>query len=360
MRINLLLFLSILMLMPKIIKAQKKSIPFNNPKIQYEGRIAYSDSTACLNWSGSSISMNFRGSEISAILKDADTANYYNVILDGIVISKIQLDTVKRNYILASGISKGKHKIQLFKRTEWGNGQSFFYGFETNENAKILPQSKPKKRKIEFYGDSITCGYGIEDNTGKDSGTGHFKNNYLSYDALTARHFDAQFSVIAQSGIGITVSWFPSIMPEIYDLTDPHNKNTKWNFNNYTPDIVVINLLQNDSWLINMPKNAEFKRQFGNQKPNEDFIIKSYANFVKNIRTKYPSSSIICVLGNMDATKEGSKWPEYVKKAVENLQDKKIYTHFFKYKNTAGHPNVNEQKDMANSLIAFINEKIKW
>ena len=109
-----------------------------------------------------------------------------------------------------------------------------------------------------------------------------------------------------------------------------------------------------------IPKNAEFKRQFGNQKPNEDFIIKSYANFVKNIRTKYPSSSIICVLGNMDATKEGSKWPEYVKKAVENLQDKKIYTHFFKYKNTAGHPNVSEQKDMANSLIAFINEKIKW
>ncbi len=360
MKTNFLLLISILILAPKIILAQKKNIPFNNPRIQYEGRVTYNDSVACINWSGSSISLNFKGSEISAILKDADTSNYYNVILDDQVISKIQLDTIKKNYILASGLSKGKHKIQLFKRTEWGKGQTYFYGFETNENAKTLPKSKPKKKKMEFFGDSITCGYGNEVINGKDSGTGHFENNYLTYGAITARHFDAQFSVIAQSGIGITVSWFPSIMSEIYDLTDPHDKKTKWDFNSYTPDIVVINLFQNDSWLVNMPQNAEFKRQFGNQKPNEDFIVKSYENFVKSIREKYPNASIICALGNMDATKEGSKWPDYVKKAVENLQDKKIHTHIFEYKNTPGHPKVNEQKAMADSLIAFINQNIKW
>lgn len=345
---------------PKIISAQNKSIPFNNPKIQYEGRIAFKDSAACINWSGSSISLNFRGSEISAILKDADTANYYNVILDGKVISKIQLDTIKRNYILASGLSNGKHKIQLYKRTEWGKGQTFFYGFETNENDKILSKSKPKKKKMEFYGDSITCGYGNEDNTGKDSGTGHFENHYLTYGAITARHFDAEFSCISTSGIGIMVSWFPTVMPDIYDLTNPHDKNTKWDFRQYTPDIVIINLFQNDSWLVNMPKNPEFINKFGTQKPNEDFIIKSYENFVKSIREKYPNTSIICALGNMDATKEGSKWPNYVVKAVVNLNDKKIYTHFFKYKNTPGHPIISEQKAMADSLIAFINQNIKW
>lgn len=360
MKTKVFLLISILFLIPKIISAQKKAVPFNSNKIQYEGRIAYSASAACINWSGSSISLNFRGSEISAILKDADTANYYNVILDDKVISKIQLDTLKKSYILASNLSNGKHKIELFKRTEWGKGQTFFYGFETNENAKILPKSKSKKKKIEFYGDSITCGYGNEVINGKDSGTGHFENNYLTYGAITAQHFDAQFSCIANSGIGIMVSWFPNIMSDIYDLTDPHDKNTKWNFNNYTPDIVVINLFQNDSWLVNQPKNDEFIKKFGSQKPNEDFIIKSYENFVKTIRTKYPNASIVCVLGNMDATKEGSKWPNYIVKAVENLNDKKIYTHFFKYKNTPGHPKVNEQKVMADSLIAFIDQKIKW
>jgi hypothetical protein len=360
MKINFLILISILILSPKIISAQKKNIAFNNPKIQYEGRIAFSDSTACINWSGSSISLNFRGAEISAILKDADTANYYNVILDGKVISKIQLDTVKKNYILASDLSKGKHKIQLYKRTEWGKGQTFFYGFEINEIDKILSKSKPKKKKMEFYGDSITCGYGNEDNTGKDSRTGHFENHYLTFGATTARHFDAQFSCIATSGIGIMVSWFPTTMPDIYDLTNPYDKKTKWDFNNYTPDIVVINLFQNDSWIVNLPKNEEFIKKFGGQKPNEDFIVKSYQNFVKSIREKYPNTSIICVLGSMDATKEGSKWPDYVRKAVTNLQDKKIYTHFFAYKNTPGHPKVSEQKAMADSLIAFINQNIKW
>jgi lysophospholipase L1-like esterase len=360
MKIKILLLISILIVLPEIISAQKKRIAFNNHNIQYEGRVAFSDSTACINWSGSSINMNFKGSEISAILKDADTSNYYNVILDNKVISKIKLNNSKQNYILASGLSKGKHKIQLYKRTEWGKGQSFFYGFETNVNAEILPKTKTKKRKIEFFGDSITCGYGIEDNTGKDSGTGYFENNYLTYNALTARHFNAQFSCIATSGIGIMVSWFPTITTEIYDLTDPHDKKNKWDFNKYTPDVVVINLFQNDSWIVNIPEYAEFKKRFGTQKPSENFIIKAYQNFVKSIRIKYPNASIICALGNMDATKDGSKWPEYIRKAVENLKDKNIYTHFFKFKNTAGHPKVNEQKEMAKSLIAFIDKKIKW
>ena len=360
MKIKIILFIYFLILFPYTGFAQKKNIPFNDPKIQYEGRTAFSDSTASLNWSGSSISLNFKGSEISAILKDADTANYYNVILDDRVISKIQLDTIKKKYILASGLSKGKHKIQLYKRTEWGKGQTFFYGFEINENDKILAKSKPKKKKMEFYGDSITCGYGNEVTNGKDSGAGHFENHYLTYGAITARNFDAQFSCIATSGIGVMVSWFPTIMPDIYDLTNPHDKNTKWDFNNYTPDIVVINLFQNDSWIVNQPKNAEFINKFGSKKPNEDFIIKSYENFVKLIRLKYPNTSIVCALGNMDATKEGSKWPDYVKKAIENINDKKIYTHFFAYKNTPGHPKISEQKAMADSLIAFINQNVKW
>jgi hypothetical protein len=257
-------------------------------------------------------------------------------------------------------LSKGKHKIQLFKRTEWAKGTTQFYGFETNENSKLLAKSKAKKRKIEFYGNSISCGYGIEDYTSKDSGSGHFENNYLSYAALTARHFDAQYSCIARSGIGIMVSWNPEIMPEIYDLTNPQDNNSKWDFKKYTPDIVVINLLQNDSWLVGNPNHEQFKNRFGTQAPTDDFIIASYEKFVRSIRLKYPNAHIICVLGNMDITREGSPWPSYVTKAIANLNDHKIYTHFFKYKNTPGHPKVIEQKEMANSLIDFINQTIKW
>ena len=66
------------------------------------------------------------------------------------------------------------------------------------------------------------------------------------------------------------------------------------------------------------------------------------------------------MLGNMDITKTGSKWPEYILKAVRSIKDQNIYTHFVPYKETPGHPSEKEQEDIANSLIEFIEEHIEW
>jgi hypothetical protein len=340
--------------------AQNQVIAFNNPDIYYEGRITYNDSAAVLSWPGTSANICFKGTGISAIMQDADTANYYNVILDNKVISKIHTDTIKQNYFLASGLAEGKHKIELFKRTGWGKGKTFFYGFETSANTVILTPPPAPKRKIEFFGNSITCGYAMEDNSGGDSWFGYFENNYLSYAAITARHFNARYYSTSKSGIGIMVSWFPLIMPEMYDRLDPTVSTSRWDFAKFTPDIVVINLFQNDSWIVNLPDNEQFKYRFGTKAPDENFIIKSYKDFVATIRNKYLDASIICALGNMNATKEGSPWPVYVQKAVDQLNDPKIYTLFFKYKNTDGHPKVDEQQAMADSLIAFIEKNIDW
>jgi len=340
-------------------QAQNKMVAYNDPAVFYEGRIFYQNNAAVLSWPGNSASVVFKGTAISAVLQDKDTANYYNVIVDEKVVAKIHTDTVKRTYVLASGLKNGKHKVQLFKRTEWDKGLTLFYGFEMPQENKLLSPPSPKKRKIEFYGNSITCGYADED-TKTDSWFGYYENNYLTYAAITARHFDAQYSCIGKSGIGIQVSWFPLIMPEMYDRTNPKDSTSKWDFSKYTPDVVVINLLQNDSWIVLKPDHPEFKHRFGTKTPDAEQIISTYKNFVATIRAKYPKASIICALGSMDATKEGSVWPSYVEKAVAQLHDAKIYTHFFKYKNDYGHPRVFEQKIMADDLIQFIDKNIKW
>ena len=59
--------------------------------------------------------------------------------------------------------------------------------------------------------------------------------------------------------------------------------------------------------------------------------------FVRGIRGKYPAAHIICMLGNMDITKEGSVWPEYVQKVVDGLEDPKIYKLFVPYENIKTH-----------------------
>ena len=224
----------------------------------------------------------------------------------------------------------------------------------------MLPPPPPKKRKMEFFGNSITCGYADEDTTGKDRGTAPYENGYISYAAITARHFDAEFHSTSRSGIGITVSWDPLIMPEMYDRIDATDAETKWDFSKYVPDVVVINLFQNDSWIVKLPDNQQFKTRFGMKPPTDDQIIRAYKDFVKNIRNKYPKAQIICALGSMEAVKDGTPWRGYIEKAVAQIGDKKIFTHFFPYKNTPGHPSAKEQQAIADDLIAFIDGHIKW
>jgi hypothetical protein len=340
--------------------AAQTIIKSNDPHIHYMGRVTMRDSAAELSWSGNSIKANFTGTGIKAVLKDERADNYYNVIVDGKVISILHLDRIKKTYTIASGLAAGKHSLELFKRTEWAMGKTWFYGFEFVDGGKILPAPTAKKHKIEFYGNSITCGMADEDSTGKDRGTGPYENGYLSYAAITARHFDAEFYSLSKSGIGVTVSWFPLIMPEMYDRLDATDANSKWNFARYTPDLVVINLFQNDSWIVTQPNNEQFKARFGDKPPTPAFIINAYAAFVKSIRGKYPKAKILCILGSMDATRQGSPWPGYITKAVTGLNDNNIYTHFIPYKNTNGHPNIKEQQAMADDLIGYIEGNIKW
>lgn len=340
--------------------AQNKWIPFNHSSLRYQGRIIYQKDAAIFSWSGNAVTVNFKGTGISATLQDLDTANYYNVIIDGKVISKIHTEREKKSYVLAKGLSNKKHTLELFKRTEWFMGKTMFYGFETPNSTIILPPPAMPKRKIEFYGNSISCGYGMEDSSGNDSRNGYFQNNYETYGAITARHFNAQYSCIARSGIGILISWEPLIMPEMYDRLDASDPHSKWDFRKYTPDVVVVNLFQNDCWLTNMPTHPQFRFRFGNTAPTPAAIVAAYRTFIQQLRSKYPSAHIICALGSMDAVREGSPWPGYIRQVVSQLKDKKIYTHFFKYKNTPGHPKTSEQKIMAVSLINFIEKNIRW
>ncbi len=339
------------------------TVPFNQKNIAYSGRIeTIGNQYVRIYWPGTSATLNFKGTEAKAILKNDTGTTFFYAIVDGDAknATKIKPDDTKKSYVLAANLPDGKHSVQLFKLTD-NTTITSFYGFELNDGAKVLKADRPGKKKIEFYGNSITAGHGVDVPPGQDdSGAPEFFNNYLTYAARTARHYDAQYSCIARSGIGVMLSWFPEIMPEIYDRLNPGDPDSKWDFTLFTPDVVVINLFQNDSWLVNNPEHEQFKARFGTAKPKEAEIVKAYQELVKSIRKEYPKASIICALGSMDATQTGSPWPGYIKNAVEGLNDPKIYAHFFAFKDTPGHPKAAEQKVMADDLIEFIDKNIKW
>jgi hypothetical protein len=330
----------------------------NDPRIHYMGRVLTTNDNAQIQWSGTSAKFNFNGTSVNATLKDEKGGNFFNVIVDGKVSKIILLDKDEKEYILAENLPAGNHSLEVFKRTEAENGKTWLSKFTLNNGARVLPAPATKKRKIEFYGNSITCGLAMADTVKGRNGD---ENNYLAFGALTARHFDAEYHCISRSGIGIAVSWFPLIMPEMYDRLDETDPNSKWDFSKYTPDIVVINLGQNDSWIVKQPTNAQYKARFGDKGHSEDLIVTAYVNFIKTIQSKHPNAKIILGLGSMDATKEGSPWPGYIEKAVKQF-NKNVYSVMFPYNpaNPGGHPTVAEHKVMADKLIAFIDKNIKW
>lgn len=56
---------------------------------------------------------------------------------------------------------------------------------------------------LNFIGNSITCGYGVESENPKDPFTYDTENHFYTYAARTARALKAQHLVVARSGIGI-------------------------------------------------------------------------------------------------------------------------------------------------------------
>ncbi|WP_420582317.1 SGNH/GDSL hydrolase family protein [Reichenbachiella sp.] len=329
--------------------------------IAYSGRIDQPElGHANLYWPGSSARVDFEGDSLFAYLQDEKGANYFNVIIDRDSVRMLRLDTLTRRYLLAAGLQEGPHTVALFKRTEWDKGKTSFQGFEVYGTNPKLSEPQSKKRRIEFYGNSITAGYAVDDTSGQDRPDSIYTNHYVSYASLVARHFEADYHSICKSGIGINISWFPMTMPELYDRLNPRDSSSHWDFTQYIPELVVVNLMQNDFWLVERPEHAQFKARFGETKPTEEEIILAYRKFIQNLRDKYQGVPIICLLGNMDMTQEGSPWPAYVERAVQGLADDRIYTHVVPYKQTLGHPNRAEQRALAQSLISFINENIKW
>jgi hypothetical protein len=329
--------------------------------LQYTGRIDFSKPAApALSWPGTAIAGNFSGSSLTLELEDEQGRNYFNVFIDGTDSAPfvVQAEKGAKRYLVAQGLGPGKHSFLITKRTEGEEGATVFRGLELADGASLLPPPARPRHRIEFFGDSITSGMGNEAPLNGRDDLGRDKNSYMSYAAIAARRLDAEAHITSQSGIGLMISWFPFTMPDFYDqLSAVGNNDSKWDFSRWTPEVVVINLMQNDSWLI----GRDHKLQ---PEPDEAQRVDNYRSFVRRIRQLYPQAYIVCALGSMEATRAGSPWPGYVKTAVERMRkedgDARIDTLFFPFTGYGQHPRVRQHQENAALLSAFVKARMGW
>lgn len=327
-----------------------RTIRADNPDFVYAGRVDFTDRAAPkFYWAGNAATIVFTGRDLDVVLDDAQGGAWFDIIIDGDGKHRrvVHCGKGRRVYPIATQLAGNRHTAEVFRRVDPTVAGVSFEGIRIDKGGKVFHPNVHYARRIVFYGDSITSGYGVLDAGRKDKGNPDYMDNYVAYDAVAARALRASYRSISLSGIGIMKSWFPLVMPQMYDRLAPRDPASHWDFAAWQPDIVVVNLLQNDSWLLPHEKHP----------PSSQQIIRAYTNFVRALRGHYPDARIICMLGNMDITAEGSPWPGYVEAAVQSMRaggDRRIYSLVVAYKNTPGHPNVAEQQVLAHALVSKI------
>jgi lysophospholipase L1-like esterase len=350
----------------------------DDPGILYTGRIDFSDPRRPkYSAPGVGIQARFRGTGASVLLSDqfryGTNRNYYDALIDGAAVVKIAPSAASSSntYEIASGLANAEHTVELVKRTEASIGYGEFLGFLFAGD--ILPAPTRPARRMEFIGDSITCGTGDEADYNSpqclEDGWGQPYNNVrLAYGPVLARALGAECHVSAVSGIGLTRNYSfqydPRPMPEVYDLLFFEQlQSPRWDTTRYVPDAVVIGLGTNDF----SPGDSD--------RPTMDVnsFAQAYVQFIGTLRGYYPKAEIFCTSSPM----LGDHWPKPEDKSATNLKaaitktvderngtgDAKVHKIFVNPIVGAGcttHPNTDQHALLAGQLGGIIAPILGW
>ncbi len=349
----------LLLSMPLMADDEGLKISPDNPALRYSGRVDFTDPKAPqLTWPATRVDLRFTGSSVAITLNDELGKNFYSVFLNENWAQPRVLELMQgsHTYLVADNLPEGEHHLTLFKRTEGEEGATALEAIYLLEGGELLAPPPAPERRMEIYGDSITSGMGnMADLVDVDDRLAD-KNSFLSYGAMAARELGAEYRSISQSGIGIMVSWFDFTMPDFFDQVSAVGDNdTQWDFSQWTPQVVVINLFQNDSWLVEKRLDPV---------PDDEARIQAYMEFLGEIHQRYPQALIIAALGSMDATQRGSPWPWYIEQAVarfgEAHPEARLDTLFFPYEGYGRHPRVVHHEANAELLVKKIRSHMPW
>ncbi len=344
----------LLVLLTEKSKAEKlRFFPANHKNIQYTGRIDFTNPLLPRFWQpGVYIETKFVGSSCFIILNDEElwgkNHNYLEIVVDGKPVrlqTKSKHDTIE----IAKGLTAGVHSLLICKNTEANIGYVEFAGLMANSLVK--PAAKPA-RKIEFIGNSITCGTGADQSLVPCSkGVWQDQHNaYLSYGAVAARTLNAQYHLSSVSGIGLMHSCcgMNILMPPVFDKISMRNDTIAWNFKSYQPAVVTICLGQNDG----VQDSSAF--------------TENYVAFLKQLRQHYPAATFVCLTSPMaDETLAAfmKKTLIAVVKKVNRNGDKKVTSYFFSkqfHNGCDSHPDLEEHQQIVKELTGFLKKKMHW
>lgn len=208
-------------------------------------------------------------------------------------------------------------EIRLIKLSEASQSVMALREIVTDGRIEPLPA---KGLRMEFIGDSITCGYGVEGKSETETFTTATENAEKGYALLTAEALGADAVLTCFSGHGLVSGYTgdPAVrntgelVPPFYEKEGrsvfplPSGRRAEEinrDFSAFRPDYIVLNLGTNDlSWC-------------GTDVARGELFEEAYARFLGTVRKHNPGAGILCILGVM-----GTGLNERVRQAAEGFR----------------------------------------
>lgn len=355
----------------------------NEEYFKMHGRFYYDESrnVKFFNFSSSGFEVTFRGTTLEACLYTTNANNdtnrpYLAVCVDHDYdpehATPIQLTSgvhsnseryengyfIHEHVVLAHDLENTTHTIRVYKRSECLISKVGVKSVSTD--GEILPvEAKSLDLKMEFYGDSVTCGYAIESDNYYERFCSRTENSTKTYANYCANILNSDVSHISCGGYPMYKSLYsegcsPDSIPEMVSLADVEyqtiNRHT-WDNSQYIPDVVVIALGANDgSKLIGKWGDSDYVNSFVTE------YKKTYKEFINKLFTLYPDALIVV---SDEILPIADVFEDAMDQIVEEFNSTKViratYTAYYDAKDRTmpgeGHPN-KEMNQIAGRQLA--------
>lgn len=339
------------------------------------GRAKEQNNTLWLVHSGTGAEFSFVGTAATITLQADNTHSFHKdtqariaIYVNGERVVDDMVDEYEKSYTVFESETARECTIKVIKLSEAANSTVGISKIEVLSIDDIKP-TENSHRFIEFIGDSITCGYGVDDEDKEHHFSTSTEDVTKAYAYKTAEALGADYSMVSFSGYGIISGYTgdgkklpEAILPLYYDklgfsygayMGSNYPQDMTWDFTKRQPDVIVINLGTND----NSYTQGEVEK--------EEEFISAYITFLKTVRGNNPKSTILCTLGIM-----GTELYPSVVQAVERYQsetgDTNVYTMDFDVQIPSDgyaanwHPTEKTYSKAAQKLAAEIQKIMGW
>lgn len=334
-------------------------VALDNPQLKYTGRTMVNVGEVWLDWSACGVEMTVMGGTVEAQLYGVNLGEgarvYMGVYIDGVRTKTFYLENGLNWYTLAENLPKNTVSvIQLVRLTEASMGKASL--FDLKVTGKLVGRPANKPHKIEWIGDSLTCGYGV-----LEEGSASFKASTedvtKTFAWLCSKSLQADISVVGASGYSIAYNYDGGKeyrMPEVFPYYNSISRDvyTPWDYSLFQPDLVVINLGTNDA------------SGWHGSEEGAVLIREKTKAFLTALRAAYPKATLCWMYGfctneygdvlrqtvEQFAATDGNA--AYLTVPLQNVPKNGI--------GADGHPNVLSNKDCADNLTPKLKKLMNW